>query len=108
LNRTELADLANRLAEKGLRLTDHQQAQLWKYAELLLDWNKKVNLISRKDEDAVLNKHVLHALSLALFHSFKPKERVLDLGTGGGLPGIPLAIAFPDTYFLLIDAIGKK
>ena len=108
LNRTELADLANRLAEKGLRLTDHQQAQLWKYAELLLDWNKKVNLISRKDEDAVLNKHVLHALSLALFHSFKPKVRVLDLGTGGGLPGIPLAIAFPDTYFLLIDAIGKK
>ncbi len=108
LNRTELADLANRLAEKGLLLNDHQQAQLWKYAELLLDWNKKVNLISRKDEDAVLTKHVLHALSLALFHSFKPKERVLDLGTGGGLPGIPLAIAFPDTYFLLIDSIGKK
>jgi 16S rRNA (guanine527-N7)-methyltransferase len=108
LNRTELADLAKRLAEKGLLLNDNQQSQLWKYAELLLDWNKKVNLISRKDEDAVLTKHVLHALSLALFHSFKPKERVLDLGTGGGLPGIPLAIAFPDTYFLLIDSIGKK
>jgi 16S rRNA (guanine527-N7)-methyltransferase len=108
LNRTELADLAKRLAEKGLLLNHDQQEQLWKYAELLLDWNKKVNLISRKDEDAVLTKHVLHALSLALFHSFKPKERVLDLGTGGGLPGIPLAIAFPDTYFLLIDSIGKK
>ena len=108
MNRTELADLAKRLAEKGLLLNHDQQEQLWKYAELLLDWNKKVNLISRKDEDAVLTKHVLHALSLALFHSFKPKERVLDLGTGGGLPGIPLAIAFPDTYFLLIDSIGKK
>jgi 16S rRNA (guanine527-N7)-methyltransferase len=108
LNRTELADLTNRLAEKGLLLNNQQQEQLWTYAELLLDWNKKVNLISRKDEDAVLTKHVLHALSLALFHSFKSKERVLDLGTGGGLPGIPLAIAFPDTYFLLIDSIGKK
>lgn len=108
LNRTELIDLADRLSEKGLPLTQHQQEQLWKYAELLLDWNKKVNLISRKDEDAVLTKHVLHALSLALFHAFKPKARVLDLGTGGGLPGIPLAIVFPDTYFLLIDSIGKK
>lgn len=108
MNRTELADLTNRLAEKGLLLNNQQQEQLWTYAELLLDWNKKVNLISRKDEDAVLTKHVLHALSLALFHSFKSKERVLDLGTGGGLPGIPLAIAFPDTYFLLIDSIGKK
>lgn len=108
LNRVELTNLVKLLNEKGLPLTEHQQAQLWKYAELLLDWNKKVNLISRKDEDAVLTKHVLHALSLALFHTFKPKERVLDLGTGGGLPGIPLAIAFPDTYFLLIDSIGKK
>lgn len=108
LNRVELTNLVKLLSEKGLSLTEHQQAQLWKYAELLLDWNKKVNLISRKDEDAVLTKHVLHALSLALFHPFKPKERVLDLGTGGGLPGIPLAIAFPDTYFLLIDSIGKK
>ncbi len=108
MNRTELTDLVKRLSEKGLSLTEHQQTQLWIYAELLLGWNKKVNLISRKDEEAVLTKHVLHALSLALFHSFKPKARVLDLGTGGGLPGIPLAIAFPDTYFLLIDSIGKK
>lgn len=108
MNRTELTDLANRLSEKGLLLTNYQQELLWKYAELLLAWNKKVNLISRKDEDAVLTKHILHALSIALFHTFKPKERVLDLGTGGGLPGIPLAIAFPDTYFLLIDSIGKK
>lgn len=108
MNRTELTDLVNRLSEKGLLLTDHQQGKLCKYAELLLAWNKKVNLISRKDEDAVLTKHVLHALSIALFHTFKPRERILDLGTGGGLPGIPLAIAFPDTYFLLIDSIGKK
>ncbi len=108
MKRTELADLTHRLAEKGVLLTHHQQTQLWKYAELLLDWNSKVNLISRKDQDAVLTKHVLHSLSLALFYAFKPKERVLDLGTGGGLPGIPLAIAFPDTYFLLIDSIGKK
>lgn len=108
MNRTELANLVKLLNEKGLPLTERQQEQLWKYAELLLDWNKKVNLISRKDEDAVLTKHVLHSLAIGLFHSFKPKERVLDLGTGGGLPGIPLAIAFPNTYFLLIDSIGKK
>lgn len=75
---------------------------------MLLEWNKKVNLISRKDEQSLLTKHILHSLSIGLFHSFKPKERVLDLGTGGGLPGIPLAIAFPETYFLLIDSIGKK
>lgn len=75
---------------------------------MLLEWNKKVNLVSRKDQESVLTKHALHSLSIALFHEFKPKERVLDLGTGGGLPGIPLAIAFPETYFLLIDSIGKK
>lgn len=85
-----------------------QQEQLWRYAELLLAWNKKVNLISRKDESGVLSKHILHSLSITFFHQFKKGERVLDLGTGGGLPGIPLAIAFPDTLFLLIDAIGKK
>lgn len=108
LNRAELTHLAECLSEKGLSLSKHQQEKLWKYAELLLDWNKKVNLISRKDEESVLTKHILHSLSIAIFYSFKPKERVLDLGTGGGLPGIPLAIAFPDTYFLLIDSIGKK
>jgi 16S rRNA (guanine527-N7)-methyltransferase len=108
LNRTELADLAKRLAEKGLLLNHDQQEQLWKYAELLLDWNKKVNLISRKDEDAVLTKHVLHALSLALFHSFKPKGACVGFRHGRRLARHSTRDCISDTYFLLIDSIGKK
>jgi len=107
LTRTELDSLVQHVSAY-LLLSDEQQEQLWRYAELLLAWNKKVNLISRKDEHSVLSKHILHSLSIVFFHRFKKGERVLDLGTGGGLPGIPLAIAFPNTLFLLIDAIGKK
>lgn len=107
MRRDELDDIIHRLSPT-LTLSSAQQNQLWRYAELLLAWNKKVNLISRKDEHNVLTKHILHSLSIALFHQFRKGERVLDLGTGGGLPGIPLAIAFPNTLFLLIDSIGKK
>jgi len=107
LTRTELDRIVQHISAY-LPLSHEQQEQLWRYAELLLAWNKKVNLISRKDEQSVLSKHVLHSLSIVFFHQFKKGERVLDLGTGGGLPGIPLAIAFPNTLFLLIDAIGKK
>ncbi|MDX2129495.1 MAG: 16S rRNA (guanine(527)-N(7))-methyltransferase RsmG [Chloroherpetonaceae bacterium] len=96
------------LPKKNLMVTKEQLQSYWSYGEMILEWNQKVNLISRKDEEAVLSKHIFHSLVIAFFHSFKPKEKVLDLGTGGGLPGIPLAIQFPDTYFLLIDSTGKK
>lgn len=78
------------------------------YEQLLLEWNSKINLISRKNEQAVIEQHILHSLSIAKYISFQPYTDVLDLGTGGGLPGIPLAIAFPKTHFHLIDGTGKK
>lgn len=100
--------IAQKAAPHGLLLTSAQQTQLVRYAGLLLEWNKKINLISRKDEEHVLSKHILHSLSITFFHPFKSGERVLDIGTGGGLPAIPLAILFPDTHFLGVDSIGKK
>ena len=75
---------------------------------MLEEWNHKINLISRKEDAPVIVKHIFHSLLIALFHPFSKGEKVLDLGTGGGLPGIPLAISFPDSQFLLVDATGKK
>ncbi|WP_232319738.1 16S rRNA (guanine(527)-N(7))-methyltransferase RsmG [Prosthecochloris sp. HL-130-GSB] len=92
----------------GLELSSDQLDQLEKYASMLKEINHSVNLVSRKEEASLLVRHVFHSLLIGLYYPFKPGERVLDLGTGGGLPGIPLAIAFPDTNFLLIDATGKK
>ena len=71
-------------------------------------WNEQINVISRKDIDALYERHVLHSLGIAKVLSFRPDARVLDVGTGGGFPGIPLAIMFPDTEFVLVDSIGKK
>jgi len=89
-------------------LTEHQQEQFRRMYELYLDWNSKINVISRKDTDQLYTRHILHSLAIAKVISFKPGTRVLDVGTGGGFPGIPLAVLFPEVQFTLIDSIGKK
>lgn len=89
-------------------LTKIQQKQFALLEDLYGDWNEKINVISRKDIDELYLRHVLHALAIAKVYEFLPKHKVLDVGTGGGFPGIPLAIMFPDTQFHLVDSIGKK
>jgi 16S rRNA (guanine527-N7)-methyltransferase len=89
-------------------LTENQIEQFRKLESLYLDWNAKINVISRKDIEQLYVKHVLHSLAIAKVQMFEPGTYVLDVGTGGGFPGIPLAILFPETRFYLIDVILKK
>jgi len=89
-------------------LTELQISQFEKLEELYKDWNSKINVISRKDIDELYLRHVLHSLGIAKVQAFKSGSRVLDVGTGGGFPGVPLAILFPETQFQLVDSIGKK
>ena len=89
-------------------LTEIQLKQFDSLQELYLEWNEKINVISRKDMDALYEKHILHSLGIAKVMAFSAGTKVLDIGTGGGFPGIPLAILFPDTNFTLVDSIGKK
>jgi 16S rRNA (guanine527-N7)-methyltransferase len=89
-------------------LTATQIEQFSKLQELYKDWNLKINVVSRKDIDELYLRHVLHSLAIAKLVQFKPGSKVLDVGTGGGFPGIPLAILFPETQFHLVDSIGKK
>ena len=89
-------------------LTDNQRFQFEKLNELYQDWNLKINVVSRKDIDELYLRHVLHSLGIAKVMEFEPGSKVMDVGTGGGFPGIPLAILFPETQFHLVDSIGKK
>lgn len=89
-------------------LTPEQTAQFAQLYDLYTDWNAKINVISRKDIENLYEHHVLHSLGIAKVITFRPETRVMDLGCGGGFPGIPLAILFPDVHFHLVDSIGKK
>ena len=89
-------------------ITDEQRQRFAALDALYRDWNSKINVISRKDIDNLYEHHILHSLGIAQIINFKPGTRVMDLGTGGGFPGIPLAIMFPEVHFHLVDSIGKK
>ncbi len=85
-----------------------QQQQIQQLAQLYQYWNQQINVISRKDLSGFYRNHVLHSLGIAKIRQFTTKDKILDVGTGGGFPGIPLAILFPETSFHLVDSIGKK
>ena len=89
-------------------LTDQQKSQFQQLETLYKEWNEKINVISRKDIDEFYERHVLHSLGIAKIMEFADGTKVLDIGTGGGFPGIPLAILFPNVEFTLVDSIGKK
>lgn len=96
------------IIRKYFKLDTTQEQRFAALGSLYADWNAKINVISRKDIDNLYEHHVLHSLAIAKILQFKPDTKILDLGTGGGFPGIPLAIMFPDCHFTLLDSVGKK
>ena len=98
----------NNITKYFPNLTAEQTTQFAQLYDLYTDWNSKINVISRKDIENLYEHHVLHSLGIAKVITFRPGTRVMDLGCGGGFPGIPLAILFPDVHFHLVDSIGKK
>lgn len=98
----------NHITKYFTHLTPLQKEQFAKMIHLYPEWNEKINVISRKDITNLEIHHLLHSLSIAKFISFTPGSRVLDFGSGGGLPGLPLAVIFPEVHFHLIDRVGKK
>lgn len=97
-----------RIASYFPSLNDQQLDQFSQLGPLYAQWNQSINVISRKDIESLYTKHVLHSLGIAKVQPFLPDSKILDIGTGGGFPGIPLAILFPETDFVLVDSIGKK
>lgn len=89
-------------------LSESQRIQFTLLEDLYKDWNLKINVVSRKDIEELFLRHVLHSLGIAKIQEFNPNSAILDVGTGGGFPGIPLAILFPESQFTLVDSIGKK
>jgi len=102
-------EITSSLIQKYFKnLTAEQISQFDRLYDLYSFWNAQINVISRKDIEELYERHILHSLGIAKFCTFRPGEKVLDVGTGGGFPGIPLAILFPETQFHLVDSIGKK
>lgn len=106
--RAELLNLRTTCAQNGVALGEHHLAQLEKFSELLLEWNKKINLVSRRDAENVFITHILHSLTILFKLDIPEHSKVLDLGTGGGLPGIPIKIIRPDLSLTLLDSTQKK
>ena len=104
----DIETVAEILRAHGWEMTSAQRNRLARYAELLREWNGRINLISRKDEEQLWRNHILHSLAVLIVLPFPREGRVVDIGSGGGLPGIPLAIMLPGVQFVLTDSIGKK
>jgi 16S rRNA (guanine527-N7)-methyltransferase len=108
LNITIPGEILKTIKDNFSEWSDEKIIQLQEYVRLLIEWNQKINLISRKDEVNVWTRHILHSLSLLFLFKLKPNSRAIDVGTGGGLPGLPLVIMEPSIKFVLVDSIRKK